>query len=477
MLVEAHDEWQVADATSPKPPWPCSTSASIPTTNPLPSRPRSRHSETTQSLRRNAIRTYTTSRDTTPARASCCIANAEGLRRSVNRRRRRVRVCRPEITACWRTPRPSTFRYDTARLSTPRCDCSCACADRMRRPGSYIAPNRHGLVERHRTVAGDAGPATPPALTTLASRGPDRGLRCRVCRGDEHGRWVCDHPVCPLWCPRELEMIVPFTARAFTPAHLYLANAAGVPAQLANEKYVESLARVVYYWGYPAVDTFGRTSTWQLMKEPGAPWALFPGAPKNRMGYLDDYMPPPQRKVVTPNNDTIYGVGLADLANDRWWSRHPTTRPRALLDDPDRRPVHHRDASVGLGFGHAGRQAAAGRAGMERRQARRASSKCCARRPMWPACSAAASPHTRRKRRQKPAPCSTRSAWCRSARTSPAASVRLRGERAQQGVSAGSDGRDGGRRPRPAAHPAGGCDDLLGRPERDARLQPGRRPR
>jgi hypothetical protein len=31
----------------------------------LPSRPRSRHSETTQSLRRNATRTYTTSRDTT----------------------------------------------------------------------------------------------------------------------------------------------------------------------------------------------------------------------------------------------------------------------------------------------------------------------------------------------------------------------------------------------------------------------------
>ena len=98
--------------------------------------------------------------------------------------------------------------------------------------------------------------------------------------------------------------------------------------KLANEKYVESLARVVYYWGYPAVDTFGRTSTWQLMKEPGATLGLFPGAPKNHMGYLDDYMPPPQRKVVTPNNDTIYGVGLADLTNDGVVVQTPNDAPK-----------------------------------------------------------------------------------------------------------------------------------------------------
>ncbi|RZL88316.1 MAG: DUF1254 domain-containing protein [Variovorax sp.] len=111
-------------------------------------------------------------------------------------------------------------------------------------------------------------------------------------------------------------MTVPYPARALTPAHPDLANAVGIPAQLANAKYVESLARIVYYWGYPAVDTFGRTSSWQLMKAPGATMGLFPGAPKNRMGYLADYMPPSQRKVVTPNNDTIYGVCLFDLAAD-----------------------------------------------------------------------------------------------------------------------------------------------------------------
>ena len=107
----------------------------------------------------------------------------------------------------------------------------------------------------------------------------------------------------------------PYAARAFTPAHADLARSAGVPAQLANDRYVEALARLVYYWGYPAVDTFGRTNMWAIMRDgPGAMLGLLPGAPKNTTGYLADYMSPAQRWVVTPNNDTIYGAGFADLA-------------------------------------------------------------------------------------------------------------------------------------------------------------------
>ena len=59
---------------------------------------------------------------------------------------------------------------------------------------------------------------------------------------------------------------VPYAARAFIPAHTDLARSAGVPAQLANQDYVAALARVVYYWGYPAVDGFGRTNMWEIMK-------------------------------------------------------------------------------------------------------------------------------------------------------------------------------------------------------------------
>lgn len=108
-----------------------------------------------------------------------------------------------------------------------------------------------------------------------------------------------------------------YLARGLLPAHPDLANGAGIPALVANARYVESLARVIYYWGYPAVDALGRTSAWVVMKDgPGATMGLFPGAPKNTMGYLDDYMSPAQRRVVTPNNDTIYGAGLCDLTDE-----------------------------------------------------------------------------------------------------------------------------------------------------------------
>jgi len=109
-----------------------------------------------------------------------------------------------------------------------------------------------------------------------------------------------------------------YPVRQFTPAHPDLANGAGVPASLASEHYVEALARVVYVWGHPLVNTFGRTSTWELMKGhgPGMAMGLFPGCPKNWMGYVDDYLPAAQRKVVTPNNDTIYGACFADLGEE-----------------------------------------------------------------------------------------------------------------------------------------------------------------
>jgi hypothetical protein len=108
-----------------------------------------------------------------------------------------------------------------------------------------------------------------------------------------------------------------YLSQSLIPAHPGLRNGAGIAAGLAAESYIESLARILYYWGYPAVNTFGRTSSWAIMKDgPGATMGLFPGAPKNTMGYLDDVMASAQRKVVTPNRDTIYGAGFMDLAED-----------------------------------------------------------------------------------------------------------------------------------------------------------------
>src|SRR6202008_1045265 len=89
---------------------------------------------------------------------------------------------------------------------------------------------------------------------------------------------------------------LPYTARAFNPAHVDLARAAGIPGRLANESYVEALARIVYYWAYPAVDVFGRTSMWELMKDgPGIMSGVAPGAPGNVSRCVAGDLPPAPR--------------------------------------------------------------------------------------------------------------------------------------------------------------------------------------
>jgi hypothetical protein len=110
----------------------------------------------------------------------------------------------------------------------------------------------------------------------------------------------------------------PYVARGFNPAHADLPRSAGVPAQLANEDYVKALARIVYYWAYPAIDVFGRTEgMWPLMKDgPGVMNGTAPGSPVNTSACLDNYLPPAQRIVVTPNNDTFYGVAFLDLGHE-----------------------------------------------------------------------------------------------------------------------------------------------------------------
>jgi hypothetical protein len=122
---------------------------------------------------------------------------------------------------------------------------------------------------------------------------------------------------------------VPYTARAFNPAHADLARSAGVPARLANEAYVEALARIVYYWGYPAVDQFGRHGMWEMLKSgPGLMFGILPGGPMNTSACLTDYLPPSQRFVVSPNNDTFYGIGFANLGQEPAVIQTPTNAPQ-----------------------------------------------------------------------------------------------------------------------------------------------------
>lgn len=120
-----------------------------------------------------------------------------------------------------------------------------------------------------------------------------------------------------------------YAARAFAPAHGDLSRSAGIPARLADEEYVEALARIVYYWGYPAVDVMSRTSQWEVMKDgPGAMLGIFPAGPVNKAGHLSDYIPSMQRMVVSPNNDTIYMSGLTDLGREPVVVQTPSQAPK-----------------------------------------------------------------------------------------------------------------------------------------------------
>jgi hypothetical protein len=117
-------------------------------------------------------------------------------------------------------------------------------------------------------------------------------------------------------------------AESFVPAHPDLPHGGGVGAQVGSEAYVESLARVVFYWAYPGVDTFGRTNMWQIMDgQRGRMLGILPAGPKNHNGALGDYMSPAQRWVVSPNNDTIYGAGFADLTSEAVVVQTPTDVP------------------------------------------------------------------------------------------------------------------------------------------------------
>ena len=81
---------------------------------------------------------------------------------------------------------------------------------------------------------------------------------------------------------------LPYTARELNPANPDLPRSGSVAALVGYKAYIAALAKVVYYWGYPFVDASGRTSQWQLMKEPGTLAGFVPAAPMNKMGYVSD---------------------------------------------------------------------------------------------------------------------------------------------------------------------------------------------
>ncbi len=66
------------------------------------------------------------------------------------------------------------------------------------------------------------------------------------------------------------------------------------------------------------------------MARPDSNSAFCQAPPKNYTGALTDYMSPAQRWVVSPNNDTIYGAGFADLTDETAVIQTPTEVPDGI---------------------------------------------------------------------------------------------------------------------------------------------------
>jgi hypothetical protein len=80
-----------------------------------------------------------------------------------------------------------------------------------------------------------------------------------------------------------------------------------------TEAFARMVAREAYFWAWPMVSIFNRRQAFSQVREPGLMNGVLPLAPLNRLAMLHDYVEPDQRWVACPNQDVVYGAGIAAL--------------------------------------------------------------------------------------------------------------------------------------------------------------------
>ena len=94
-------------------------------------------------------------------------------------------------------------------------------------------------------------------------------------------------------------------------------SATEVPGPVTDARITESYARMVardaYFWAWPMVNLYNRRLAFKQVPSPGLMNGVLPGAPLNHLCMLSDYIKPEQRWVACPNQDVVYGAGLATL--------------------------------------------------------------------------------------------------------------------------------------------------------------------
>lgn len=78
-----------------------------------------------------------------------------------------------------------------------------------------------------------------------------------------------------------------------------------------TEPYARMVARDAYFWAWPMVNIYNRRLAFEKAPEPGLMNGVLPFAPLNRLSMLHDYVKPEQRWVACPNQDVVYGGGVA----------------------------------------------------------------------------------------------------------------------------------------------------------------------
>lgn len=85
------------------------------------------------------------------------------------------------------------------------------------------------------------------------------------------------------------------------------------PGTRITEAYARHVACDAYVWAWPMVNIYNRRVAFKSAPEAGLMNGVLPFAPLNSMAMLHDYIEPSERWVACPNQDVVYGAGIAAL--------------------------------------------------------------------------------------------------------------------------------------------------------------------
>ena len=89
-------------------------------------------------------------------------------------------------------------------------------------------------------------------------------------------------------------------------------TSAPAPGTAMTKPYVQMVARMAYFWGWPLVNAANRAHAFSEAPEPGLMGGVIPVA-YNRLAMLTGYIAPNQHFIACPNQDVAYGAGFFDL--------------------------------------------------------------------------------------------------------------------------------------------------------------------